>query len=449
MARLTPRGLRGRRAPRRATPRASSTTCARSRARRSRRCRASSTGPTPATAAARRCRCARPTATSTSRRSPARAAAAATARRRLHDRAGRRRARRVPARADRRAARQPGQASLRGSGSQRLAPACGTGAGWTASCWSTSPPGRRRTTSSRAVRRDAAARGRRSATPARSTRSPPGCCSCCVGRATRVAALPDGAAQGLRDGRRGWGGPRRPATPRARSPRPAAIPPSRRRAADRRAPPAPAGLHRGPGRRRARLRAGAGAGRRSRSPSARCTSTRFEERWRDGDRAAFVDRVLVGHLRPLADRRPRRRLLRGAAPHRDRPVRRRGRRPPRRRSAIADDCAACLRSSRSTRRCDGGSAHGAGDAAPRRPAAARPSRWPPLPCRATTADGGRSPSREPRTDGALEARRRLPGVKRHATCPTSEPRPRRVAGRHVRRRPPRPPRGHRGRRHRR
>ena len=39
---------------------------------------------------------------------------------------------------------------------------------------------------------------------------------------------------------------------------------------------------------RARLRAGAGAARRSSCPSARCASTRFEQRWREGDRAAFA-----------------------------------------------------------------------------------------------------------------------------------------------------------------
>ena len=40
--------------------------------------------------------------------------------------------------------------------------------------------------------------------------------------------------------------------------------------------------------------------------------------WRDGDRRGVRDRVLVGHLRAQPDRRPRRRLLRAAAPDRDR-----------------------------------------------------------------------------------------------------------------------------------
>ena len=43
--------------------------------------------------------------------------------------------------------------------------------------------------------------------------------------------------------------------------------------------------------------------------------TRFEQLWREDDRAGVRDRVLVGHLRALADRRPRRRLLPRAAPH--------------------------------------------------------------------------------------------------------------------------------------
>ena len=59
----------------------------------------------------------------------------------------------------------------------------------------------------------------------------------------------------------------------------------------------------------------------------------FRELWRERERggaarAGYADRVRVGHLRALADRRPRRRLLPAAAAHRDRPVRRRGRRRP-------------------------------------------------------------------------------------------------------------------------
>ena len=54
---------------------------------------------------------------------------------------------------------------------------------------------------------------------------------------------------------------------------------------------------------------------------------RFEQRWRGDDRAEFEIECSVGDLRAIARRRPRRRLLRGAAADRDRPVRR-----PRRRS---------------------------------------------------------------------------------------------------------------------
>ena len=46
------------------------------------------------------------------------------------------------------------------------------------------------------------------------------------------------------------------------------------------------------------------------------TVTRFEQLWREDDRAGARDRVLLGHLRALARRRPRRRLLPRAAPDR-------------------------------------------------------------------------------------------------------------------------------------
>ena len=51
---------------------------------------------------------------------------------------------------------------------------------------------------------------------------------------------------------------------------------------------------------------------------------RFEETWRDGDRRGFRDRVLIRNICAQPDRGPRRRVLRAAAPHRDRPVRRDG-----------------------------------------------------------------------------------------------------------------------------
>ena len=43
--------------------------------------------------------------------------------------------------------------------------------------------------------------------------------------------------------------------------------------------------------------------------------TRFEQLWRERRARGVRDRVLVGHLRALAGRRPRRRLLRRAAAH--------------------------------------------------------------------------------------------------------------------------------------
>ena len=53
--------------------------------------------------------------------------------------------------------------------------------------------------------------------------------------------------------------------------------------------------------------------------------TRFEAAVARGGPRRVRHRVLVGHVRPLADRRPRRRVLRRAATHGDRPVRGRGR----------------------------------------------------------------------------------------------------------------------------
>ena len=50
--------------------------------------------------------------------------------------------------------------------------------------------------------------------------------------------------------------------------------------------------------------------------------TRFDLAWRDGERAGFEIECSSGHLRALADRRPRRRLLPRAAPDGDRRVRR-------------------------------------------------------------------------------------------------------------------------------
>ena len=220
---------------------------------------------------------------------------------------------------------------------------------------SSSDAGRRRGHPRRQAGRDHVARRRRaacgggsaaasrSATRARSTRSRPGLLLVLVGRATRVQrflmALPKRYETVAR---LGWtsttGDPEGEIAP-GRMPRGAA------RAADRRDPPAPAGVL-------ARSRSAAsaptrwrGRGRRSSWPSARSTVTRFEQLWREDDRAGVRDRVLVGHLRALADRRPRRRLLPRAAPHRHRPVRRRRRRRGADRPARRRARASCPRSS--------------------------------------------------------------------------------------------------------
>ena len=233
-----------------------------------------------------------------------------------------------------------------------------------------------------------------------------------VGRATRIAALPDGAAEDLRDGRAARRGRRRPATPRARSRETGRVPPDPLRAADGRRPPAPARLQRGADRRRARLRARAARRGRSRSPSARCTVHRFEQRWREGDRAGFAIDCSSGTYVRCADRRPRRRLLRGAAAHGDRPVRRRA--TPTRRASLAAR-ATRWRFLPARRRSTGDDARGA-----RRTAR-------PIAGERRTADG-RGPARrrrrpdrvaEPRDGRRAEARRRLPRVKVTAPRPTS------------------------------
>ena len=162
--------------------------------------------------------------------------------------------------------------------------------------------------------RRALPRGSRSATPARSTRSPPGCCSCCVGRATRVQrflmALPKTYVATAR-----FGAVSSTGDPEGEIVDTGAIPTGRSSC-----PPGSCAS----GRRRTRRSRSAGAGptrwraRESRSSwqSARSRSTASRRCWRDGDRRGVRDRVLVGNLRAQPDRRSRRRLLRSAAPHR-------------------------------------------------------------------------------------------------------------------------------------
>ena len=174
------------------------------------------------------------------------------------------------------------------------------------------------------------------------------CCWCSSGAGHARAALPDGAAQALRDRRaaRLHLDDRRP---RGRD-RAGPMPPSAGRAADRRAPPAPAGLLGGQGRRAARLRARTRAARASSSPSARCACRGSSSSGARTDRAAFAIECSSGtYVRSLiADlgdayclelRRTgigavrRRRRRRGAAP----PARRRARVPARRSISARDE----------------------------------------------------------------------------------------------------------------
>ncbi len=87
------------------------------------------------------------------------------------------------------------------------------------------------------------------------------------------AAHADGAAQALRDGRAARAPSRAPATPRGRSPTPAACPPDPPPLPTRRGAPAPAGLLGGEDRGRARLQARAPRRAASRCPSGSSPST--------------------------------------------------------------------------------------------------------------------------------------------------------------------------------
>ena len=172
----------------------------------------------------------------------------------------------------------------------------------------------------------------RSATPARSTRSPPACCSCWSARATRaqrflmalpktyetVARLGWTSDTGDRDGELDRDRPRAGARSSCRPGEHA---------------PAPAGLLGGEGRRRAGLRAGARRGEEVEVPARRVTRPPLRAAVARRRPRGVRDRVLVGHLRALADRRPGRRLLRGARRTAIGAVPRGGRRPRARRAA--------------------------------------------------------------------------------------------------------------------
>ena len=176
----------------------------------------------------------------------------------------------------------------------------------------------------------------RSATPGRSTRSRPGCCSSWSGARDASAALPHGAAEDATWRSRGSARvsthrrPRRRAhRDRARARRTRSSCRPARSASARRPTPRSRSTASAPTSARARgeevemperevevyaLRAARGA---------RATAPRFEIECSSGT-----------YVR-TPDRRPRRRLLRGAAAHGDRPVRRRGRRRRARRSRSA------------------------------------------------------------------------------------------------------------------
>ena len=143
----------------------------------------------------------------------------------------------------------------------------------------------------------------------------------------------------------------------------------------------------------------------------------FEELWRDGDRVRSRIECSSGHLRALARRRPRRRLLRGAAPHGDRAVRRRRRRSgapaAARRRARAGDAGRAARGRRRPAARPTGVAVEA--EAPTAVVAARRRR---RPDRGRRAAGGR-----PQLKPTVGFRVRM----KVTHLPDAEPRPRRVA----------------------
>ena len=95
-----------------------------------------------------------------------------------------------------------------------------------------------------------------------------------------------------------------------------------RRAASRQRPPAYSAVKIGGKRAYALARAGEDV----EVPEREVEVTRFELLWREHGRAGFEIVCSLRHLRALADRRPARRLLRRAAPHPHRRLRRRRRR---------------------------------------------------------------------------------------------------------------------------
>ena len=142
-----------------------------------------------------------------------------------------------------------------------------------------------------AVRRELAGGG--SGTPARSTRSRRACCSSSSGARDAHPALPHGAAEVLRDRRAA----RRDSTtgdPEGEIVETGRVPPDPLDAADRRAPPAPARLQRGARSTASAPTSARGPGRRSRARARPVTVYRFEQLWREGDRAAFAIECSAG-----------------------------------------------------------------------------------------------------------------------------------------------------------
>ncbi len=137
--------------------------------------------------------------------------------------------------------------------------------------------------------------------PGRLTRSRPACCWCWSAARTRVAAVPDGAAQDATRWSRTSARSPRPATSTARSPQTGVVPDGDLRAAGRCHQPAAAGVLGGQGRRAARLRARAGR-RRGRAGRARGDGLPLRGAQPRRRPARVRDRVLLGHLRPQPDR---------------------------------------------------------------------------------------------------------------------------------------------------
>ena len=401
-------------APRRATPRASSTTCASVEGTKvaalARELLDGDGAPQEGLAALDRRR------VDVSRDRPRRAAAAATASAAgFSTELSARRARRVPARAGRRAAAErlatpvDGRRPRRQAGGQDLArrrrARCAAALG-------VRKVGPRR--HARPVRDRAAARARRPRARARSASS---------WRCRRPTRRSRGSARS-----------RRPATPRARSPRPGVVPPEPLvlpTGRVRQRPPAYSAVR--VGGERAYERARARRGGRDR-PSARSRSTASSSCWREGDRAGFAIECSSGtYVRSLiADlgdaycvelRRTR-----------DRAVRRRRRRPDAGRCRSRDALRVPAARSRST-------ASGAARAPRRRrsPASAPDGRGGEV--LLVDADGPIAIA-EPREGGLLKPIVGFRAMK-VTRLPDAEPRAAARRRRHVRRRPPRPPRGDR------